>query len=158
MVVVMCYNGFGIWVLTQILSVTLFTAQCMSTAERGNDQLWDVRHTSGRLVQTIFTVHLVLHTALSFYRTGFSHGLHTPGAVLIPFYLWRLNLWQLWHDGTRQNIVSSFLKCVSGLPANGPESNELILSGVGGCLVYSTPAQSITDTCAGTNWNMGNSI
>lgn len=39
MVVVMCYNGFGMWVLTQILSVTLFTAQCMSTAERGNDQL-----------------------------------------------------------------------------------------------------------------------
>lgn len=37
--VVMCYNGLGMWVLTQMLSVTLFTAQGMSTTERGNEQL-----------------------------------------------------------------------------------------------------------------------
>lgn len=38
MEVVVCYTGFGTWVLNQILSVTIFTAQCINTTERGNDQ------------------------------------------------------------------------------------------------------------------------
>lgn len=38
MEVVVCYAGFGTWVLTQILAVTVCTAQCINTTERGNDQ------------------------------------------------------------------------------------------------------------------------
>lgn len=135
------------WVLTPMISVTLFPAQCMSATERGNEQLWDVRHTSGHLIQTI-SHSPSGSTQLSPSTAQVSAMDCTPqGLFSYPF---TFEGWIPDSSGMSQNVVSSFLKCVSGLPANGPKSNYLILSTVGGCLLDSTPVQSITDIEAQT--------
>lgn len=82
----MCYVAFGTWVLTQILSVTVFTAHCINMTESSND-----RQLRERIWETPYPAHfskfIRLRTMLSLHRTGSSHRLHIPRVVLVPFCL-----------------------------------------------------------------------
>jgi len=75
---VVCYIGFDTWVLTQILSVTAFTAQCINATKTGNDQ-----HLRERTWRTPYPAHfpkfLRLHTKLTFSRIGIGNRASTAG-------------------------------------------------------------------------------